>query len=200
MPFNKDSHLLFQDQYEILTLRKRLLDMEVKDQLTQLYNQSSFEKKLEEELSRARRITLPCSLVLFSIDQTELMTKELPQAYVDFILKCMGKIIQQSSRVNDLLFRIGIVDFALLLPHTPQDGAALRSERLRVQLMNGVLARQVQSLTLSFGISEFPSSCDSAQKWIKMAKLALIQAQKEKDIRVCIAQAPKNFQPEFKKA
>ena len=198
MPFTKDLFFLFRDQYELLHLRKKILDLKVEDELTHLYTQDSFLKKVEEELSRARRIALPCSLVLFSIDQKELITQELPQAYTDFILKCMGKIIKTSSRLNDLLFRLGPVDFALLLPHTPQEGAALRAERLRCQLMHGILARQVQSLSLSFGVSEFPSCCHSGDVLIKMARLALKEAQKEEDPKVCVAKASKDFQPEFK--
>ena len=198
MPFTRDLFFLFRDQYELLHLRKKNLDLKLQDELTQLYTRDSFIKKIEEELSRARRITLSCSLVLFSIDQKKLITRELSQAYADFILKCMGKIIKTSSRLNDILFRLGPVDFALLLPHTPQEGAALRAERLRCQLIHGVLGRQMQSLSLSFGVSEFPSCCHSGDVLVKMAQLALKEAQKKGDIKVCIAKAPKDFQPEFK--
>ena len=198
MPFTRDLFFLFRDQYELLHLRKKNLDLKLQDELTQLYTRDSFIKKIEEELSRARRITLSCSLVLFSIDQKKLITRELSQAYADFLLKCMGKIIKTSSRLTDILFRLGPVDFALLLPHTPQEGAALRAERLRCQLIQGVLGRQMQSLSLSFGVSEFPSCCHSGDVLVKMAQLALKEAQKKRDLKVCVAKAPKDFQPEFK--
>lgn len=191
------ARISFTRAYRILRLEKRLAEADARDGITLFLTQLSLLAKISDELTRARRITSPLSFVLLKIDQLKDLENELGDAGRDLWLKSFASILRKASRTNDFIFRLGYDEFALLLPHTPQKGAAILAERLRRMVESTSLVQHSLKITVSCGVSEYPSFCSSPEDLVKTAQLALTQVTHRGGNKVCLSSAASDFKPEF---
>jgi diguanylate cyclase (GGDEF)-like protein len=171
------------------------------DPLTGLNNRKQFMVRLDEEMSRARRIFMPVSLIILDIDDFPALTEKVGTQQADSIVKTMGMIIKKTTRLNDVLGRLGGSQFAALLPHTPHNGAAIKAERLRrviestkIPLLEGL---GLGPIRVSAGVSEYPSFCSDADSLISSADEALAMVRRTNGNRVCMASAMPGFEMDF---
>lgn len=149
------------------------------DALTGLYNRRLFFMRLEEELARAKRRTLPMCLLYIDIDYFKKVNDTYGHAAGDAILQHLSQIMARVLRISDVLGRIGGEEFAILLPETNGQAGQLISERLRLKVeespckVDGI----VISITISIGVLSIPSinGLDS-DSLIRMADKALYDA------------------------
>lgn len=175
--------------------------LEIFDPLTGLHNRKFFNEKVDDEISRSRRISLPLSLVTINIDGFEGLNKELGFHAGDTILKMLAALLKKSMRANDIISRIGPDEFVMLLAHTPHMGAAVKAERLRRVIESTRIAvlegRQPDHITVSIGVSEYPAFCNDADGLVKSADEALFQVKQAGGNKVCLATVPPGFVPDF---
>ena len=131
-------------------LIERLADAARTDPLTELLNRRGFEERLQIELARAQRSGLPVSVIVGDIDHFKLVNDRHGHRAGDDTLKAFARIALQAKRLADDMGRIGGEEFALVLPDTDEHGALLLAERIRR------VTRDVQSITVSFGVATFP--------------------------------------------
>ena len=193
---NNDFHL-FQLLNEKQHWHKKFESLNIFDPVTELFNQTYFKKKLEEEVSRARRLQSPVSFILLAIDNISQIEEQLGPANRDVILKSVASLIMKTSRVNDLSFRTGMNEFSLVLPHCAKKGAGLRAERLRRMIESSQFAPQGLKVTVSGGISEFPSLCNSAETLNGTSQKALQFIESQGGNKVCLYKPAEGFKPEF---
>jgi diguanylate cyclase (GGDEF)-like protein len=115
------------------------------------------------------------------------------------VLKAFAQVLQKHSRVNDIIGRVGSDEFGMILPHTTKEGAAIEAERLRRMIESADFTKVIKSfphLTISIGVSEYPSVCRDADELFQTADEALFQV-RERQNKVCLAQAPEAFEPDF---
>jgi len=93
--------------------------------------------------------------------------------------------------------RIEASGFAILMPHTPHMGAAMKAERIRRMIVATRFPSLVEagSITVSCGVSEYPSFTSDAESLLRSAREALDQVRDGG--RVCLATAPQGFQSDF---
>jgi diguanylate cyclase (GGDEF)-like protein len=190
---------LAQQAATVLELSKRLHAVSLKDQTTALLNRSHFMGRLSEEVARARRTQLPVSLVLIAIDQFGSMVTEFGADEGQTVLKAFARILQNHSRVNDIIGRIGSDEFGLLLPHTDKKGAAIKAERLRRMIEAADFSKVIRSqprITISVGLSEYPTLSRDADELFQTADDALFQI-REVQNKVCLAKQANGFVPDF---
>ena len=188
---------IFELYLENLIYKNKVLELAILDPVTQLLNAKVFFEKTEEEIARSRRIKLPVSLILMKLDNSQDVISSVGDASFDLLLKSIAKIVKKGSRVNDLVFRVNDDEFALLLPHCARKGAAVRAERLRKMIESGAFALAHLKITFSFGVTEFPTLCHSADDLIKTATTALNFVVKKGGNKVCLFKTKDNFKPEF---
>lgn len=193
---NNDFYL-FQLLYEKSHWHKKFESLNIFDPVTELFNQTYFKKKLEEEVSRSRRLQSPVSFIKLSIDNIQEIEEQLGPANRDVILKSVASLVMKTSRVNDLSFRTGINEFSLVLPHCAKKGAGLRAERLRRMIENSQFAPQGIKVTVSGGVSEFPSLCSSAENLESTSTKALQFIASQGGNKVCLYKPAEGFRPEF---
>jgi diguanylate cyclase (GGDEF)-like protein len=104
------------------------------DSLTGLYNTRYFYQELENEIRRVRRYGRELSLVLIRVDLLREYNDKHGYGEGDRVLKEMGQSILGYLRRSDLGCRFGANEFAVLLPETPSQGAALVGQRLQDRL------------------------------------------------------------------
>lgn len=188
---------VFELYYENLIYKNKVTELSILDPVTQLLSAKVFFEKIEEEVARSRRIKLPVSLILMKLDSSQEVIQNVGETSFDLLLKSIAKIVKKGSRVNDLVFRINEDEFALLLPHCARKGAAVRAERLRKMIESGSFALAHLKITFSFGVTEFPTLCHSAEDLMKTANTALNFVVKKGGNKVCLFKAKDNFKPEF---
>ena len=103
----------------------------ITDSLTGLYVRRYFSDRLEEELGRSARQYLNFSFLMLDIDDFKKVNDTYGHLEGDVVLKEIGRIIHGNIREIDLACRYGGEEFAVILPETSREGAAVVAERIR---------------------------------------------------------------------
>lgn len=171
------------------------------DPVTGLINRRHFSQKVDEEISRSRRILMPLSIITIDVDNIKRLNERLGFQQTDSILKMIAVILKKTARVSDIVARTGPDEITFLLPHTSHMGAAIKAERVRriiestrIPLIEGL---GLGPLTVSCGVSEYPSFCNDSEGLLRTADEAMMQVKKAGGNKVCLATAPPGFQMDF---
>lgn len=190
---------LLNKSVELLESEKRLHVVAVKDPHTDLFNRQNFVVKVQHEVSRARRTMLPVSLALIAVDQYDQIVGQIGQEEAQTVMRMVARIFEKHSRVNDVLGRTGADEFGLILPHTGKQGALIKVERLRRIVQSADFSKVLSAfphLTVTVGVSEYPSFVRDAEELQASADEALFQVRKLGN-KTCVAKAPEGFSPDF---
>jgi diguanylate cyclase len=121
------------------------------DALTGLLNRRAYEERLPIEVARAGRYGWPLSLCLLDLDGFKAVNDTLGHPAGDEVLRRVAALIDE-SRVADEGFRIGGDEFAILMPKTWREDAALAATRLCRSI--GEIEVADGSIGASFGLAE----------------------------------------------
>lgn len=181
----------------VLLKEKHTLD--ILDPITGVFSRRHFVQKLDEEISRSRRILMPVSLVIFDIDGFKSLNERIGQQQGDSVLRAVATILKKAVRVNDFVGRTGHDEFSFVLPHTEAMGAAKKAELVRkaVEATKIPVLRGQPPLTLKAGVAEYPAIANDADSLVKAADQALGQVRGGGGNRVCLAVASPEFKPDF---
>lgn len=135
-------------------VRKKLEYESSHDPLTCLYNRRSYQNVIESEVARSRRYNSPISLILFDIDYFKKINDKYGHKIGDKVLINLAKVIIESVREIDSVFRVGGEEFAIISPETKVEGAFKLAEKVRkrVESYSSVTLNKV---TISLGVAEF---------------------------------------------
>lgn len=194
----QEEFFIFQLAYQKFHFLKKLENLETTDSATELFNSTFYSKKIEEEVSRAKRLSLPVSIVKISVDNISQIEKQIGVFNRDLILKSIALLVKKTSRANDFACRTDQNEMTMIMPHASKKGAALRSERLRRTIESHSFALNGLHVTVSMGVSEYPSLCNSSQELDSSARHALSIISGKGGNKVCIYTPRENFKPEFK--
>jgi diguanylate cyclase (GGDEF)-like protein len=188
-------------RYDNAIMTKKIHEMAIKDPLTGLYNRRYFNEKLDEEITRSRRTHHPLSLIYLDIDHFKKYNDTNGHPMGDVIIKSVAQILQKTSRKTDIVARLGGEEFAILCPHTHKEGCALKAEKVRLTVENTKFPhgekQPLGKVTISLGVSEYPSISTDGETLIKTSDDALYKVKQGGRNRVCLAEAPQGFKPDF---
>lgn len=125
------------------------------DALTGVFNRRYFNERLDEEINRRSRHGGVFSLALCDLDFFKKYNDSHGHVAGDMLLSEIGRLLKNSIRSNDLIFRYGGDEFIVLLPDTDSDGAIAVVERVRKNVEEEMKIRKIP-LTCSFGIASWP--------------------------------------------
>ncbi|MBK6982853.1 MAG: GGDEF domain-containing protein [Betaproteobacteria bacterium] len=150
------------------------------DPLTGAFNRRTFIDLAEKQLSRARRIDAPLSLVLLDLDHFKSVNDNHGHLVGDRVLQRFADVVRDQLRKEDVLVRYGGEEFCLLLPDVPGPGAVALAGRIRKAVagspfvMNGVEIPLTLSAGVAARIDEGPEGLDQligrADEALYMAK------------------------------
>ncbi len=193
---------------QVANERGRLLDMqqylhaiEIHDPSTLVLNRPALLKRLSEEIARARRLESPVSLLSISLDQYRELLAEHGIEEAQMAVRALTKIIQPRSRANDVLGRLSAEELGLVLPHTSREGATIKAERLRKLISAADFGRMLPrfaTLTVSVGVSEYPTCCRDVDDLLSTADDALWQVKDKVSNKVCVSTPVAGFTPDFR--
>jgi diguanylate cyclase (GGDEF)-like protein len=138
----------------------QMLQGTYRDALTGLYNRRAFNEKLPQLLDRSdnhqrRAITFtPSIYVMLDIDHFKLINDSKGHLFGDEVLLLLAQQMNESFRENDLLFRYGGEEFAMVLMDIEPEQAQLTLDRFREKIARHAFpgAKQV---TVSIGYTLF---------------------------------------------
>lgn len=192
--------MLLQKYFYLLELKSKYKKFTVYDDESEALSQIFVNRKIKEEISRARRISRPVSLLQLSLDHFQDLVLQHSKVAVSKLLKSFVEILVKNSRLNDLVGRFEDDVFLLCLPHTDKQGAAIKADRLRriiesadVTAILGLNAK----ISVSIGISEYPSICHDCEGLMQTADQAMLEAKKLGGNKICLAATPNRFTPDF---
>ena len=165
-------------------LHAQVLELSLKDPLTNLYNRRYFDVFLCNELKRSQRFDHDLCILMLDIDYFKQYNDTFGHLLGDKALQWVAYCLRQQCRGTDVVARIGGEEFAVILPETSMDGALQVAVKLRIAVTKSIdLPRTV---TLSMGISVVQGMDITAEEIIRRADTALYQAKKGGRDRVCV--------------
>lgn len=166
----------------------------ITDCLMEIHNRRYFDRRLQEEFSRASRHSLPLTLILFDIDCFKSINDTYGHDVGDQVLKAVGRLLLSSLRDTDVASRFGGDEIAIISPLTDQNGGVMIAERLLELVRNSVLARiepanqneapvELQC-TLSVGVAAVSPQTTTATDLLNAADQCLYLAKRQGRNRV----------------
>lgn len=152
---------------------ERLKDRNVEDEITGAYNYPYFQKRLQYEISRARRFNAPLSLVLLRIDKFE----QMDDSEKKNVLVVLHWLFSHQLRDIDIISKYKSKDsFAIILPHQ----TALETDTIVSRLMQEIDAYQLkpfgdrdERLQLQISVSSLQVSEGSYESLLRTAESRL---------------------------
>lgn len=138
-------------QKELLEINQTLKRLAITDELTGLNNRRSYKKALSQNLSLYKRTTNPFSLLMIDIDYFKKINDTYGHLIGDQILKELARILVDELREQDISFRYGGEEFAVILPNTNINDSIFIAEKVRRSVEYAEW--QVPSVTISIGIA-----------------------------------------------
>lgn len=176
-----------------LRLRDKLRNDSIRDPLTGLHNRRFVEEWLQKELLRATRSGEPLSVIMFDVDHFKRFNDTFGHEGGDLILREVADLLRSRIRGGDVAARLGGEEFAIFLPGSNSETAVARAEAIR-QGVQDLLVRHgtriLGKVTLSAGVSTFPTHGDSTGQLLQAADRALYQAKAEGRNRYVVAGCP----------
>lgn len=155
-----------------------LREVAATDPLTGLYNRRRFDEAVAWECQRAERSGRPFSLLVADLRGLKRTNDSLGHHAGDLLLQSAAQALRRSVRATDLVFRIGGDEFALVLPNTGVEGAALVAQAVvdEVQRVRVRVEGQVLHPRLTVGAATYPDDGASPQQLMLAADLAMYRA------------------------
>ena len=166
---------------------KMLLEMSLKDELTQIGNRKSFMNELKKSLKYAKRYENTRALFYVDLDGFKQVNDNYGHESGDQLLVNVAYRIKSSLRDTDSVFRLGGDEFAVILNNTYNQEPQEVARRLHSSLScpYDLDENCIDFVSASIGISLFPSHTIDLQQLISYANQAMYKAKKE-NLQVCI--------------
>jgi len=140
------------------------------DPVTELPNRAAFNRRLRDELERARRYRRELSVVLFDVDRFKSVNDQFGHPAGDHILARVASILKSSLRQSDAVFRHGGDEFAAVCPETSGDAMAHALRRLESNMPAWRLeSHLLEHLDISWGVASFPADAIEENELISIA-------------------------------
>lgn len=153
----------------LLAEHQMVLRRATRDGLTDLSNQRAFDDEFAQAVAAAIRYQDPLALALLDVDDFKQINDRHGHPHGDAVLRQVAQALR-AGRPGDRPYRIGGDEFALILPHADEEGAATLARRLCRDLADTQIA-------VSIGISALRPGT-SAQTLRSEADAALYEAKR----------------------
>lgn len=152
--------------------------LSVTDGLTGLYNRRHFEHNVEREFLRAKRYASALSLAMIDIDHFKKINDKYGHQFGDYVLREISKMVYDSFRKTDMVYRYGGEELAVILTETSIENATIPLERLRIKISQHLFEYndKATKITISVGLGSYLIKMSSKNELIEAADKALYKA------------------------
>jgi diguanylate cyclase (GGDEF)-like protein len=143
----------------------QLLRLSELDDLTQLLNRREFLKRANLTLSQSRRQQHSVVVLMIDLDHFKQINDKWGHAIGDLALKKVADLLKVGLRTSDLIGRLGGEEFAVLMPNTSTEQAALIGQRLCDRIAHQ--AWEIEARPVKLTVSVGGASCVTALRDLK---------------------------------
>jgi diguanylate cyclase (GGDEF)-like protein len=122
---------LYKSGLALKEANKRIEELAELDDLTGSFNRRCIMRFLDDEVARAHRTNVPCSIALIDLDWFKRINDTFGHPIGDEVLRTFAITVFANIRGVDRFGRYGGEEFLLVLPDTPDDVALRLLDRLR---------------------------------------------------------------------
>lgn len=159
------------------------------DNLTSLLTYESFKEALNWELGKAADRNKKFVLLMMDLDNFKKVNDTYGHLAGSFVLKEVGRLINDNLRHFDISARYGGEEFISYLPDTDKHEGVTPAERLRKAIADNVFIHDNKEIriTISIGVSQFPENGSTLEELVRSADEMLYKAKRDGKNRVIIA-------------
>lgn len=132
--------------------KQALAERVMVDDLTGLGNLSHFLARLKQDLALAARHELPLSVMRLDVEQFNKLFIRMGREAANAVLQSVGKLLANMVRKEDTAARIGLAQFAVVLPTANEEGALVLAERIQKKLHDQPLRWKGHPIPVSLSI------------------------------------------------
>ena len=162
-----------------LQLQQKLRYQSLRDPLTGLYNRRYLQESLGKELDRAHRKQQTVGVMMLDVDHFKRFNDIYGHSAGDLVLSQVGNFMLSAIRQYDIACRYGGEELIIVMPDASLENIIRCAERVREGIHNLELkheAQQLESISVSIGLSCFPDDAINVDELIKNADKALYKA------------------------
>ena len=150
------------------------------DALTDLPNRVLFNDRLTQAISLAERQKKQLAVMYIDLDHFKKINDSLGHEIGDKLLQSVAERLKESVRRSDTISRLGGDEFLVLLSQVEHEEDAIFSARkiLRALTVPYVINRNSLDVSVSIGVSAYPSDGQDAEGLINKADNALYEAKR----------------------
>jgi diguanylate cyclase (GGDEF)-like protein/PAS domain S-box-containing protein len=154
------------------------------DALTGLPNRRVFAEALATEVTRARRGSISCAIMVIDLDRFKPVNDVHGHAAGDDVLREIATRLAALSRASDTVARLGGDEFAVILdcaaPQDPTTAASTLAERIIASVGQPIaIGDQVVEVGASIGIAVCPNDGADSGTLLRAADMAMYRAKEE---------------------
>lgn len=155
--------------------KKRVEELSITDQLTQLHNRMFMENSFKTEIKRSKRYGFTFAVIMLDIDHFKEVNDTYGHDVGDSVLIEVGRTLSETIRETDILGRWGGEEFLIICPHSTDAEALVLAEKIR-QTIEKQSFCTVGHKTCSFGVSVFDLKENDYKEVMKRSDEALYRA------------------------
>ncbi len=169
---------IYEDVTHQKQLEAELLHLAERDPLTNLYNRRRFHEELDRVIADASRRKSYAGLLAIDLDGFKPINDEFGHQAGDTVLTTLASAVGSTIRRNEIFFRIGGDEFAVLAPDTSEEEMVGLARRVgaKISEMRFVFKGRDVRLTASLGIALYPQHASSGEDIIARADSAMYEA------------------------
>ena len=156
------------------------------DPLMEIYNRRVLDRRLHDEVMRARRHHLDLGLLMIDLDRFKSVNDTYGHHAGDIVLQHVARLLVESLRQTDVVARYGGEEIVILLPHTPPVETCEVAERLRrtiaetpVTITDHRGCKTDLTVTVSIGCAGISPEDDTAESLLQRADQGMYQAKQQ---------------------
>lgn len=150
------------------------------DGLTELYNHRFFHDNLKVNMEKCKTENKPLSLILMDIDYFKNYNDLYGHQMGDEVLKIIASILKENITEDQIACRYGGEELTIILPNKDENYALNLAESIRKKIeiyeFKGEENQPNGEVTVSLGVSTFPSKAKNENELINSADDALYRA------------------------
>jgi diguanylate cyclase (GGDEF)-like protein len=164
-------------------VQQELVDLAIKDGLTEIYTEQYLLDRIGTEYAYARRHKSDLALLMFEADDLKKVRAAHGTSACEFVLKELASLVRQALRTEDVFARYGETAFVVLARGITDAGALVVAQRLRRAIKSHKFAFEKIRIpvTISVGMATGSDQAKKPAKLIQIAEKYLRRAQTAKN-------------------
>jgi diguanylate cyclase (GGDEF)-like protein len=155
---------------------KRIQELTITDDCTNLYNARHMDFILETEIYRSQRYGYEFSLVFIDLDHFKNVNDTHGHLVGSKLLAEVGQMVKATCRRIDFAFRYGGDEFVIVLPQSSKESAFVVAKRLH-RMLGETIWLKAEGLNIHFtasvGVASYPDDAKSKVELLHLADEAM---------------------------